>query len=110
MIVVVTYIKLKSPFKFFKLSAQALKITKQLKKSPCIAYKNMGFYTKHYTQSLWQSEEDIAQFYRSGQHAESMKTAAKLAKEIKTIRIESEVLLDWDAAKKKLEEVKGLQY
>ncbi len=111
MIAVITLIELKSPLKFFPLSASALKIIKQIKSTSCKAYKSTGLWTTHYTLSLWESREDMQAFARSGAHLEAMKQSAKIAKEIKTLAIEVSALPNWEEAKERLSnEGKCLKY
>lgn len=105
-----TLIELKSPFKFFPLSWYALSILKQLKTTNCLDFKKTGLWTTHYTMTLWEDEEQLKAFARSGAHLEAMKKGATIAKEIKTLTIDVDVLPDWDTAKKLLAEVKGIQY
>jgi hypothetical protein len=102
MIAVITSIELRSPFKFFALSYNALQIIKQLKTSGSVAYKSTGFWTKHYTMSLWESEEAMKTFSRSGAHLAAMKKSGEMAVEIRVLRLETEQLPDWKTAKKQL--------
>jgi len=102
----ITSIELKGPFKFFALSATALKILKQLKSTHCKEFKKKGIWTTHYTMTLWNTEEELKEFARSGAHLEAMKNSGKIAKEIRTITIDTEVLPNWSAAKKLLEKGK----
>lgn len=99
----ITSIELKGPFKFFALSATALKILKQLKSTHCKEFRKKGIWTTHYTMTLWNTEEELKEFARSGAHLEAMKNSGKIAKEIRTITIDAEVLPNWSAAKKLLE-------
>ncbi len=106
----ITSIELKSPFKFFALSAQALQITRQLKATAYLDFKNRGFWTTHYTMTLWSSEEELKEFARSGAHLEAMKTSKAIAKEIRTLTINTTTLPNWKEAKKLLEQGKVLRY
>jgi len=108
--VTVTSIELKDPMKFFALSHSALKITRQLKSSNNLAYKSQGFWTKHYTMTLWKSEEDLKSFVRSGAHLEAMKTSASIAKEIRTVTIDTDRLPHWKEAKALLKNGKILVF
>lgn len=99
MIATITYLELKSPFKFFALSRKALDIVNQVKKTNAIAYKSTGFWTKHYTMTLWQNHQEMREFAMSGAHKESMKHSAKIAKEIRTYTFETESLPSWSKAK-----------
>ena len=93
-----TSIELKSPFKFFALSRSALDIIRQLKGTDCVEFRKKGFWTKHYTMSLWKTEADMQAFARSGAHLEAMKKSGGMAKEIRTLTIEAEKLPDWKTA------------
>ena len=106
----ITSIELKGPLTFFALSSQALKITRQLKSSNYREFKKSGFWTKHYTMTLWRSENDLKEFARSGAHLEAMKTSQKIAKEIRTLTIDAESLPSWAEAKKLLENGKVINY
>jgi len=102
MLVTITLIELKSPLKFFALSYTALGILKQLKQAKCVANKNTGIWTTHYTMSLWNSADEMRTFARSGAHLEAMKGSAKIAKEIRTLTYESNELPEWKEAKRRL--------
>jgi len=96
--VTVTSIELKGPFKFFALSSQALKITRQLKATNCLKFKKRGFWTTHYTMTLWNTEEELQQFARSGAHLQAMKDSAKIAREIRTYTYDADHLPKWSTA------------
>ena len=87
---------------FFKLSALAFQITKQLKSTNCLSYKKTGFWTTHYTMTLWSNEADLKASAKSGAHFSSMKQSKSIAKEIRTITIEADTLPSWKEAKKLL--------
>lgn len=99
----ITSIELKGPLKFFALSSSAWKIMKQLKGTNYVAFKKQGLWTKHYTMTLWKNEEDLKTFARSGAHKEAMKLSRIIAKELNTLTIDADALLDWNSAKKLLE-------
>lgn len=98
-----TLIELKSPFKFFALSRQAMYILRQLKGTDCVQFRKKGIWTRHYTMSLWKNDADMQAFARSGAHLEAMKKAGGMAREIRTLTIEAEELPDWKTAKEMLE-------
>lgn len=106
----ITSIELKGPFKFFALSSMALAITKQLKATKYKAYKKRGIWTKHYTMTLWNNEEELKEFARSGAHLEAMKASKRIAKEIRTITIDAEELPNWREAKALLANGKVSRY
>ncbi len=103
MIVNITSIELKSSFNFFKLSFLALHISNQLKASPYVAFKKKGFWTKHYTMTMWRNEEDMKNFAHNGAHLDAMKKSKSIAKEIKTLTIEADQLPHWKEAQILLE-------
>ena len=102
MFITLTSLELKSPMKFFAFTLLAMKIVKQLKGSNCISFKLSGFWTKHYTMTLWESAEASRSFAREGFHLESMRQSASLSKEIRTLTFESNTLLNWKEAKERL--------
>ena len=108
--VTITSIELKSPFKFFPLSRYALNILRQLKTTNCKDFKKRGIWTMHYTMTLWENEEQLKTFAKSGAHLEAMKKSATIAKEIKTLTIDAEVCPDWNTAKQLLEKVKPMRF
>ena len=76
----ITSIELKTIFKFFPLSIYALNIVKQLKTTDCLDFKKQGVWTLHYTMTLWENEEQLKKFARSGAQLKAMKDSAKIAK------------------------------
>lgn len=106
----ITSIELRGPLKFFALSANALKILKQLKTSNSVDFKKRGIWTKHYTMSLWNNEQEMRAFATSGAHLEAMKLSAKIAKEIRTVTIDADKLPDWKTAFELLENGKVYKY
>lgn len=110
MIATITSIELKGPLKFFALSRKALQIIRQLKKTDCREFKKKGIWTKHYTMTLWNNEEEMKAFAYSGAHLEIMKSSKEIAKEIRSITIETTELPNWKEAKRLLESAKTIQY
>lgn len=106
----ITSIELKGPFKFFALSSQALSIIKQLKTTDCKEFKKRGLWTKHYTMTLWNNENELKQFAQSGAHLQAMKTSKNIAKEIRTVTIDTNHLPTWNEAKKLLENAKVITF
>ena len=106
----ITSIELKGPLKFFALSAKALKIVRQLKATDYKDFKKSGFWTKHYTMTLWNNEEEMKSFAYSGAHLEVMKTSKEIAKEIRSITIDATELPNWKDAKKLLDKGKVIKY
>jgi heme-degrading monooxygenase HmoA len=106
----ITSLELKGPLKFFALSASARQIVKQLRGTNYVAFKKRGVWTKHYTMTLWKSEEDLKTFAKSGAHLEAMKRSKEIAKEIRTITIDANELPSWAEAKMLLEKGKVIRY
>lgn len=106
----ITSIELKGPLKFFALSSKALKIVRQLKTTNCTQFKKRGIWTKHYTMTLWNSEEELLEFARSGAHLEGMKASAQIAREIRTLTIDADKLPSWTEAKRMLEHGKVFRF
>lgn len=106
----ITSLELRSPWQFFSLSANALKILKQLKTTKHLDFKKRGFWTTHYTMTLWESEEQLKNFASSGAHLEAMKKSKQIAKEIRTLTIDAEKLPDWKEAKELLLKAKVLTF
>lgn len=99
MYVTVTSLQLKGPFLFFKLSYLAMKIVGQLKSNPaCKKYRSRGFWTLHYTMSLWADEQSLKEFARHGAHLEAMKNSKAIALEIRTYTYPANDLPTWKAA------------
>ncbi len=102
MIVSITKIKLTSYtrlFAFIKFNGQ---IINELKQSKCKKFKVTGSWNLKtwYTMTLWEHENDINDFYRSGTHLEAMKQSKTFSSKIQSKRIQNEDLLSWKEAKK----------
>jgi hypothetical protein len=103
MFVTVTSLRLKSIWRFFKLSWLGLKISNQARNEKgFLAIKSTGLGKLHYTLTLWQTEEDLKRFAHSGEHLKAVKQSASLASEICTYTYSSKQLPDWPSAKKLL--------
>jgi heme-degrading monooxygenase HmoA len=100
MVITVTSIKLRSPWKFFRLSMFGYKVQKQIKgEKGFIKLKNTGFGKDHYTLSAWQSVEDLKRFSKSGAHAVAMKSSKELSTEIRIYTYTADSIPDWKEAK-----------
>ena len=108
--VTITSIELKGPFKFFLLSYQALQIGKQLKATHYKDFKTRGFWTKHYTMTLWNNETELKAFATSGAHLEAMKRSREIAKEIRTYTYDADKLPSWKEAKMLLNKAKVMKF
>ena len=102
----ITSIELKGPLKFFALSSSALQIIRQLRASSCRDFKKRGLWTTHYTMTLWNSEEELKAFARSGAHLSAMKASQQIAREIRTITIDADSLPSWEEAQELLKQAK----
>ena len=104
MILAITRIELKSPLMFFSLSFWAMRIVNQIKDSSCIGLKKRGFWTEHYTMSLWPNKEEMHKFSRSGNHLAAVKKNSSIAKEVRTLAIDANEFPKWGEAKNLLNE------
>lgn len=98
----ITSIQLKGPLRFFALSARALRIVRQLKATNCLKFKKRGFWTTHYTMTLWNNENELRAFAQSGAHRDAMKASREIAREIRTITLDVDELPSWREAKRLL--------
>lgn len=106
----ITSIELKGPLKFFALSATALRILRQLRATNCREFRKRGFWTKHYTMTLWNNEKELEDFARSGAHLQAMKDSKIIAKEIRTLTIDANELPSWSEAKRLLDGARILRF
>jgi len=101
-VLVITSIKLRSPFFYFALSLWGLKIVRQIKSLPCLGWKASGFWTDHYTMTLWESQPAINSFVRAGAHKLAMTQGPKIASEVRTLTLNSPTMLPWKVAIERL--------
>lgn len=106
----ITSIELKGPLKFFALSSLAWKIMKQLKSANYMDFKKRGIWTKHYTMTLWHSEVEMKEFASSGAHKEAILSSQRIAKEIRTITIDTEELPSWSIAAELLKKGRVIRF
>ena len=105
MIITVTSIRLRSIWYFFKLSLFGLRITRQLKtEKGFLRLKNTGFGYRHYTMSVWKSEEDLKRFSHTGAHHQAMKQSRSIALEIRTYTFSDERIPPWKEVRELLSE------
>ncbi len=85
-------------FTFFKFNGQ---IINELKGSKCKKYKITGSWNlkSWYTMTLWENEEDLTTFYRSGTHLEAMKQASLFSSKIQVRRLKSNDFISWKEVK-----------
>jgi hypothetical protein len=100
MTIIITSIKLRHWWNFFRLSYLAMGIVKQTKTQPgFIAMKNTGFGFLHYTMSAWNGPVDSRRFASSGAHLAAMKISGQIAAELKVHAFEGEAMPKWKDAK-----------
>ena len=58
----------------------------------------------HYTMTMWENENDLKDFAKSGHHLEAMKMGSSIAKEIRILTIDATELPNWKEAKALLKE------
>ena len=97
--VTITSLELKTPFKFFILAYYSMNVLKQLSSTRVRQQRTTGFWTRHYTMTLWESEDELKRFAREGAHKTAMKKSRFLAKEIRVLTIDADQLPDWKTAK-----------
>ncbi|MCC7159609.1 MAG: DUF3291 domain-containing protein [Ignavibacteria bacterium] len=103
LLVTVTSIRLKSVWYFFRLSLFGLKISRQAKSAKgFIKMEKNGFGYDHFTLSVWESEEDINRFARSGKHLEAMRQTGSIASEVRSYTFRTNTLPGWNEVKKLL--------
>lgn len=101
MVVIVTSLKLRHWWGFFKLSLWGLKILRQTEtQKGFIKMENTGFGRLHFTLSVWETEADAKNFARSGAHLAAMKESRNLATEIRIYTFRSGQIPDWKEAKR----------
>lgn len=103
--ITITFIELRHVFKFFALSGYALKILGQLKKEKGFKdFKKTGIGKLHFTLTVWETEEDLKRFARSGAHLEAMKQSASMAAVVGTYTYQADVIPGWAEAKQLVKE------
>lgn len=83
---------------------------KQLKATQYKEFRKKGIWTKHYTMTLWNSEDELKEFARSGAHLDAMKKSKSLAKEIRTLTYDTDRLPTWKEAVRMLDQAKVLRF
>ncbi|HRF75834.1 MAG TPA: hypothetical protein PLJ00_02600 [Chitinophagales bacterium] len=100
MIITVTYIHLRKPWFFFRLSYFGYKIMRQAQNSSgFIRMSNSGFWRDHYTLSAWENEAAMKNFARSGEHLKAMKQSQSISDKLATYSYVAEKFPDWNTAK-----------
>ena len=87
-----------------------MQIIRQLRATEYKAFKKQGIWTTHYTMTLWENEAQLRAFATSGAHLAAMRRSGDIARAIKTVTIDADVLPSWRAAKRILKEVEPLIY
>lgn len=105
MVIVVTSLRLRSLWGFFKLASMALRITRQMQAAPGFRdFRKTGLGKLHFTLSAWDDEATMRHFARSGAHLESMQRSREIAAEIRTYTYYADALPAWPEAKRLLAE------
>lgn len=104
MTLTITSLELKTPFHFFVFANYARKNVSQLKGSAVVKFKSRGFWTTHYTMTLWNNEEEMREFAYQGAHMDAMKKSKKFAKIIRTLTLPQGEMPAWTEAKVLLKE------
>lgn len=104
MLISVTCLKLRSPFKIPLLIRYSATIFKQLESTNCLGVKTRGIWKNHYTMTQWESYEEMRDFAKSGAHKEAMKMSKTLAKEILVLSFEQDDAPSWKEVRKFLKE------
>lgn len=105
MLINVTSIRLRSLWGYFPLTYNAMHIVRQIKSQPgFVRMKNTGVGYNHYTLSVWQDENSMKAFARTGAHLEAMKIGASLAHEIRTLSYYGDEVPSWREVKAMLKE------
>lgn len=104
MLISVTCLKLRSPFRIPQLIRHSAGIFKQLESTNCLSVKTRGIWKNHYTMTYWDSYEDMRDFAKSGAHKEAMKMSKILAKEIQVLSFEQDDAPSWQDVRKFLKE------
>lgn len=100
MVIVITSLRLRHWWGFFRLSYNGLQIVRQTKTQPgFIEMKNTGFGYLHFTMSAWETETDAKEFARTGAHLDAMKQGPGLATEVGIYTYTADALPDWEKAK-----------
>jgi hypothetical protein len=60
--------------------------------------------------TLWNNESELKDFAKSGAHLDAMKKSKDIAKEIRTMTIDTDTLPTWDEAKRLLENGKVFKF
>jgi hypothetical protein len=60
--------------------------------------------------TLWNSEEELRDFARSGAHLAAMQQSRRIAKEIRTLTMDAAELPPWKEAMKLLEQAKVIRF
>lgn len=101
MFISITKLELKSYSKFFSFFRFNGLIIKELQATACKKYEvlcNWNLKT-WYTMTLWEKEEDIHSFCRSGIHLTAMKQSANFSSNLSAKRVNSNSMLPWKEAK-----------
>ena len=82
--------------------ATTAKVVKQLNKTKVVDFKANVSLLDHYTLSLWENENDMRAFVKSGEHQKAMKQSSKMASNIRSYHFEVDGMPTWKEAKSRL--------
>jgi hypothetical protein len=99
MLLVITSLELASPLKLLRMYGYTVGIVKQLRHSNCLSFKTYGWWRLHYTMSLWRNEKEMRNFSLGNQHLYAMRNARSVAKEVRTLRLDTDHMPGWAEAR-----------
>jgi hypothetical protein len=105
MVITITSLELRRLWHFFIMTFLALRVVLQLRRHrDFVTFRNTGFGYRHYTLTVWASDEGIDDFARSGAHAKAMRWSKRIAREIRTHTYRSETIPTWNEVRALLSE------
>ena len=111
MVVTITYLRLKSVWKYYSLIRYSSRIFVYAKKhSGNLAAKSRGMFKDHYTITSWSDSDSMKNFARSGYHLKAMRVAGDFSEIIRTYTYESDSLPSWKEARELIKEGKLIRY
>lgn len=103
MIASITHLRLKSFWKLPVFMVNTAKVVQQLNKTTVVDFKANVAILDHYTLSLWNTEKEMMDFVRSGDHKKAMKKSSEISESIRTYHFEVDAMPSWKEAKAELE-------
>lgn len=106
MYVSITHIELTSPAKFFQLAASVRKMVRMAEKHhACLEVKTHGFWTHHYTLSLWESKDEMDTFFSKNDLGSAFKSRHHWVRQVRNYAYQDDVLPTLVEAKVLLPEI-----